>query len=78
MGRKLEKKCRPNELKLGCRYSLTETLIPDYTFVVIEVADTYVRFQYFDKTKKTGMAYFYDNYSVFYEFPLSPLELELL
>lgn len=76
MEQKLEKKCRPHELELGKRYCLSFLATFAYTFTVIEVTNKYVRFKYTDGT--TGLAYFTEHETFFYEFPFTPLEQELL
>jgi hypothetical protein len=76
MAKKLEKRCEPNNLILGERYSISPTnLINEFVFVVTDIDDTFATFTYLDGSK--GLMPVDYGFAV-YEFPFSSLEKELL
>jgi hypothetical protein len=72
---RLGKVCSVIELKLGQRYSVTRSIIPGFTFVVTDINEHRVTFKY-DDNYIGGT--FIDSKDVWYEFPFSSLEKELL
>lgn len=77
MEKKPENLRKVNELKFGHRYSLINSFNDDrFVFKLIEVDDYFLKLLYNDG--KMGYISKYDKFSIFYEFPYSPLEKELL
>lgn len=79
---KLKKICKPEELKVGHRYSLTSEPILKYTCIVFSKKTTsnaetfYYCLHFQDGT--SGGVYSSDKDFTLYEFPFTPLEQELM
>ena len=68
--------CNVNDLQLQQRYSLSEFLTPDLVFTVVEENDTHFTLRYDDNV--IGIVYKNSPHFTCFEYPYSPLELELL
>jgi hypothetical protein len=78
METKLEKICKTEELEVGNRYCMSQTMvIPKFIFEVTSKTKTDVRIRYLDDVH--GLIHINDEICRdFYEFPYSSLEKELL
>ena len=76
MEKNTNKKCKASDLVVSQRYSLSNTLIDRYVFIVRDISDEFITIEYLDGFRAT--VHKKDRFSKYYEFPLSSLEKELL
>jgi hypothetical protein len=75
MAIKLEKTCKISKVKVGERYSLTNYIESEYVFFITSKTKKDIEITYLDGTK--GLYFNHDPLEV-YEFPLTPVERELI
>jgi hypothetical protein len=75
MEKKLKKRCKISKTKVGERYCLVDRIDYDYVFIVKENNKKKIKITYLDGTE--GL-YFNSDPLYVYEFPLTPVERELI